>query len=187
MEKAYQGLERRQADNFKKRAYSLAEIMVVVAILAILVGIATPTFSTHILRARTSEAVATMGLIRQAEREYFSKHNNYLPVAAGNLKNDPGYSPPGLGINVGTPQYFSNAAYSVAVPGSSTHFTTAPTTPVDFVISTNGNASIQCSGINTDCAVKQTKVQTCQLEMDNTGRIFICYKNCTVAANWQAW
>jgi len=172
------------ADNFKKRAYSLAEIMVVVAILAILVGIATPTFSTHIKRARASEAVATMGLIRQVEREYFSKHNAYLGVAGGDLKNDPGYSPPGLGINVGTPQYFSNAAYSVALTWTVSHFTTAPTTPVDFVISANGNTSIQCSGSITDCAVKKSIVDQFRLEMDNTGRVFFSHDG---GANWQSW
>jgi len=169
----------------KKKAFTLAEVMVVVGILGILVALATPGFRIHIFRARASEAIATMGLIREMEREYFSKHNAYLVVASPNLRNDPGHpTAPGLGIEVGTVQYFSNAAYSVALTWTVSHFTTAPTNPVDFLISANGNASVQCSGAITDCAVRANDIRNYRLEMDNTGRVVISYDSGT---NWQAW
>lgn len=166
-----------------KKGFSLIELLTVLLILGILASIATPLYMAHVQRARMSEAVATLALIRQAERDYFAKHNTYLAVASPNLSNDPEDSTPGLGIDVGTAQYFSNAAYSVAVPGASTHFTTPPTTPVDFVASVSGSASVACAGEDTDCAVRQADVSNYQLEMDNSGRIFVTFNG----TDWKAW
>lgn len=168
--------------------FTLIEIMTVLMILGVLLTISIPMFMVHTQRARAAEAVATLGLIREQEREYFARHNTYLSVASPNLPNAPDNATnPGLGINVSTAQGFSNSAYSVEVPGSSVHFTTAPTVPVDFVIKAQGSSSVQCSGSITDCAVRQSEVANYQLEMDNSWRVFICYNNCANAANWQSW
>jgi|GEM_PF-1175583 len=167
------------------KGFNLIEMLTVIVILGILLSISVPSFFVHIRRTRAAEAIATMELIRQAQREYFARHNAYLAVASPYLKNEPTDANPGLGIDVKTVHYFSNSAFSVAVPGASSHFTTVPTTPIDFVISALGSASNPCGA--SDCAARQADVATYELEMDNTGRAFICYGGCGTAANWSAW
>lgn len=170
-----------------KKSFTLIELAMVLLILGVLLTISTPMFLVHLYRGRASEAVAVMGLIRQGEREYFAKHNAYLDVDSPYISNGPEDSPEGLDIRIAAAQYFSRHAFSVDVPGSSTHFATAPTTPVDFVIKALGSASVQCSGAGTDCAVRQTEVINFELEMDNTGRVFVCYGTCADADNWKSW
>ena len=168
------------------RGFNLIEMLIVIVILSVLLSIAIPSYMVHLRRSRAAEAVATMELIRQAEREYFARHNSYLTVASPYLKNEPSNATnPGLAIDVKTVHYFLNSAFSVDVPGSSGHFTTLPTTPVDFVIRAIGANSTPCG--TSDCAARQVDVATYELEMDNTGRAFLCLGNCGVAANWSEW
>jgi len=155
----------------------MVEILVVLLIIGILAAVATPLYLAQTQRAKASEAVATMGMIRAAERDYFGRSNSYLNVSSGNLST-------ALGVNVGTSQYFSNAAYSVAqgAAGASGLFTTPGA--VDFVVTATGTASVPCSGNLTDCAIKAGDVADYLLEMDNSGRAFVSYNNGTA---WSAW
>jgi len=174
---------------FKKlKAFTLIELLIVLLILGILASIATPAYLRYVHRARASEAVAVLGMIRQAEREYYAKHNNYRDVASGNLRNDPeAASNQGMDIDVKTTQYFSNSAYSVnttqnGTSGTSTQFSDPPV--VDFSIYVDGSLSANCSGTITDCAVRDEDAAKYRLEMDNSGRIFVSYNNAT---NWTGW
>ena len=165
-----------------KQGFSMIEMLTVIVILGVLLSISVPSYLIHLRRTRAAEAVATMELIRQAEREYFARHNSYLSVSSPYLKNEPDAANPGLAIDVKTVHYFSNSAFSVAVPGASSHF---PTAPVDFVIRALGSASTPCG--TSDCAMRQADVATYELEMDNAGRTVVCFGNCGVATNWSNW
>ncbi len=147
------------------KGFSMIELLVVLLIIGILAAVAAPLYLAHTTRARASEAVATMGLIRQAEREYFTKHGGYLAVAAGSMANDPeAAANPGLGIDAGAAQYFSTPAYSVVVNNAA--FTDGTAT-ANFIITADGAASTQY--LNGAGARNFAQVATMKLEMDNSG------------------
>ena len=159
-----------------KRGFTLVEVMIVVAIIALLATIAAPGYMQVLRRGRAPEAIATMSTIRQGLRDYFINHGTYFDITAGNIDEAP---PSGVGYTVGIAQYFSEAAFSVdATPPAWTGSGIAPA-PVDFVISVDGSASVPCGA--SDCAMDQEMIDDFRLEMDNTGRVFISYD---AGANW---
>lgn len=193
----------------KNQGFTMVELLVVLVIVAILAAVATPLFIQNTKRAKASEAVATMGLIRQAERDYKINSDTYFDIKSGsqNIKSS---LPPkakitlsdgtvsgdyGLDINVGTAQYFSNKAFTVeaqgtgaalADPTGSANIFTNPA-PVDFIITATGDTAtlnVKCSGSETDCAVKGDEVKDYILKMDNSGRIAISYNSGTTWNNY---
>ena len=172
----------------KKNGFTLIEALIVVAVVALLAALATPGYLQHTRRARASEAIATMSMIRQSLRDYAIYHNgDYYDVGGGNVGNTlptsvssgvPAPSTAGVEVDVGIAQYFSTAAFSVdATSPSSTRFTSPG--PVDFIISVNGGNSVACG--TSDCALHNTAVSAFRVEMDNTARVFISYDSGT---NW---
>ncbi len=177
----------------KKRGFTLIEILLVVIIIGILASISAPMFLQHQKRAVASESVAAMALVRQALRDYFIVHDTYYDVGAGNIKNalptsvsagTPTPSSAGVDVDVNVAKYFSNAAYSIdATSPSSARFTNPPA--VDFLITVNGADSVACSStVQSDCAISPTAVSKMDLEMDNSGRIFVSYDN---GSNWTSY
>ena len=164
----------------RDRGYSLVEIMVVAGIIAILTRIAVPVYSQYTKRAKASEAVAAMAMIRQAARDYNINNNTYFDVASGNIQNVP---TSGLEVDVGVAQYFSNHSYTVNATSMTIphpRFTTPD--PVDFIITADGSASVACGGSN--CALHNGSVSGYRLEIDNSGRIFVSYDG---GANWSSY
>ena len=193
----------------KLAGFTMVELLVVLVIVAILAAVATPLYIANTRRAKASEAVATMGLIRQALRDFRVNNNTYfdIPVLAttGNIQNPlpplgainlgSGLVTPantyGVDVDTGIPQYFSNAAFSVQaagtgalpdVDGASNLLTNPPAQ--DFIITVAGSGSIGCStSVVANCAVKAGDINNGAsayvLEMDNTGRVAISYDNGT--------
>ncbi|MEI7635587.1 MAG: prepilin-type N-terminal cleavage/methylation domain-containing protein [bacterium] len=62
-----------------KRAFTLIELLIVVAIIAILAAIAVPNFLEAQTRAKVSRARADMRSMATALEVYFSDNNGYLP------------------------------------------------------------------------------------------------------------
>ena len=184
----------------KNKGFTMVELLVVLVIVAILAAVATPVYLANIQRARASEAIAAMSLLRQAQRDYRVNHVSYYDVAADKVQNplpekavdtsnghlnaaDVTAGTDGLAVDAATAQYFSNKAYTVdAADQTSERFTTPG--PVDFVIAANGSSSIACSGSVTNCAVKSSEVTNYRIEMDNSGRVFISYDGGT---KWSAY
>ena len=168
-----------------KQGFTIVELLVVLVIIAILAAVATPIYLNNANKARASEAIAALGLIRHAEREYRINNNTYFDVAAnaalGNIQGvlptvvnpangAPGNATDGLAINLGTTQYFSNGSYTVeasgtgALPtpaGSSGLFVAPPAQ--DFIISVTGNgaAVVAPFGQNRPCAAGLTDPANC--------------------------
>jgi len=75
-----------------KKGFTLLELLIVVVIIGILAAIATPQFFKAAERARASEGVNILGVIRSAQIRYYAEHakltNNitHLDVDVGNLK-----------------------------------------------------------------------------------------------------
>ena len=64
-------------------AFTLVELLVVLVIVAILAAVATPLYLQNTRKAKASEAVATLGLLRDAERDYRSQHDLYFDAKIG--------------------------------------------------------------------------------------------------------
>ena len=71
-----------------EQGFSLIELLVVVAIISILAGIAYPMYSTYITEARRNDAKTAMMEIMQQQESYYSNNNTYT----GDLSNLPQYS-----------------------------------------------------------------------------------------------
>ena len=195
---------------FSKKGFTLVELLVVLIIIGILAAVATPLYLQHTNRARVSEAVATMSLIRQAEREYNVNHNTYFDVVEaandGNIQNGlptsvllttgvPTPSTAGVDVNAGVTQYFSNSTFHVDAAGTDgltdadgrSGLFVGPNA-VDFIISVEGDNSDACANdTDANCSIHNGDVAGYELEMDNSGRIFVCYGTCGTAANWSAY
>jgi len=70
------------------KGFSLIELMIVVAIIAILAAIAIPSFLRFQMKSKTSEATANLGAIRTCEESYKAENDTYFdqgpaPVGAG--------------------------------------------------------------------------------------------------------
>jgi len=180
-------------DAKNKKGYTLAEILMVVAIISILASMAGPLYMQHVKRAVASEAVAMIALVRQSLKDYYINSGEYYDVASDHIQNAlpdsvtsgvPSPEDAGGDVDAGVAQYFSNHSFTVdATNPSSARFTNPPV--VDFLIVVNGADSVACSDVVTsNCAIKATSIADYDLEMDNSGRIFISYDNGT---QWRAY
>ncbi len=62
------------------KGFTLIELMIVVAIIAILAAIAIPQYRKFQLKSKTSEAKTNMGAIRTCEESYAAEHDRYYLV-----------------------------------------------------------------------------------------------------------
>ncbi len=74
----------------KRRGFTLIEMMIVVAIIALLATIAIPNYVSFQLRAKTAEAKLNLGAIRTCQEAYKAENDEYLVCAA-----NPGTVPAG--------------------------------------------------------------------------------------------
>ncbi|MGE0269536.1 MAG: type IV pilin protein [Candidatus Omnitrophota bacterium] len=175
-----------------KQGFTMVELLVVLVIIGILAAVATPIFLGNTQKAKASEAVATMSLIRQAQRDYFINNNSFVvPIGPGEIGLTPENK--GVAVNTGVAQYFANDAFEVKVASAATanlfkKDDGGPSQALDaqdFVIRVDGSKSIDCSsgaGASKNCALKKAEVKDFRLEMDNTGRAYVSYD---AGANWQ--
>jgi len=70
-------------DMDKQRGFTLIEIMITVAILAILAGIAVPQYADYVTRGQLPEAQAGLAAYRVAMEQYYQDNRNYGPGACG--------------------------------------------------------------------------------------------------------
>lgn len=76
----------------RPRGFTLIEIMIVVAIIAILAAIVMPSYSRYVQRGRLTEATSKLADLRTKMEQYFQDKRNYgisgtgcgVPVAANN-------------------------------------------------------------------------------------------------------
>lgn len=162
----------------RKHAFTMVELLIVLVIVGILAAVATPLYLANTRRAKMSEAVGAMGLIRQALRDYNIKTGDYLnSVDSGDIGLPP---PDGVDVDLGTVQYFSEQAYTVVAGGGAGTSSLFDPVAQDFLIQADGALALDCQddGFNNGaCAIKQTEVEEFFAEMDNTGRIYVQYEN----------
>lgn len=88
------------------RAFTLIELMVVVAIIGVLATIAMPTYKTFVCRSRQSEAKTILAAISVSQEVYRSEYDTYVPGALEDLAE--------LGMSVEGPR--SQYVYTVVTP-----------------------------------------------------------------------
>jgi prepilin-type N-terminal cleavage/methylation domain-containing protein len=73
----------------RQRGFTLIEVMIVVAIVAILAAIAIPSYRDYILRGRITDATNGLSTIRSDMERYFQDNRTYAAVAG-----PPAFTPP---------------------------------------------------------------------------------------------
>lgn len=86
------------SDIRRKNGFSLVEIMIVVAIIALLVAIGFPAYKIFVRKAKTAEAVSHLNMIRLLQESYRVENDTYLQLQ----QNPPG-SVPSIPVFWGNP------------------------------------------------------------------------------------
>lgn len=96
--------------------FTLIELMIVVAIIAILAAISLPSYNAHILRGKRAEGRNAVIDLAAREERYFSDNNRYTDALANLKYTDPASCTMG-GVQTETCKYTMSAAISGANDG----------------------------------------------------------------------
>jgi type IV pilus assembly protein PilE len=110
----------------RTRGFTLIELMVAVAIVAILAAIALPAYNDYILRSRIPDGTNALAALRARMEQYYQDNRSYLggPCAAASVSGK-GY----FSLQCGT---LSKTAYTITATG------TGPATGFVFTLDNTG-------------------------------------------------
>jgi len=77
----------------KSSAFTLIELMIVVAIVAFLAAISAPQYFKYLAKARQTEVVVNLASLHTAQQAYFAQYGRYTQVLLG--ENGLGWKPEG--------------------------------------------------------------------------------------------
>lgn len=66
-----------------QKGFTLIELMIVVAIIAILASVAMPLYTDYVIRSKTSEATSTLATLRVQMEQCFQDNRTYAPCNCG--------------------------------------------------------------------------------------------------------
>lgn len=96
----------------KKSGFSLIELMIVIAIIAVLSMIAVPNFMKYLAKAKRAEAYMQLSSIYAAQKTYWAEHGRYSTQLAG--QGGIGWSPEGYSGGGSGEKFY----YTYGFPGS---------------------------------------------------------------------
>lgn len=67
----------------KARGFTLIEVMITVAIVAILASVALPSYRNYVIRGKIPEATGNLGSKRVKMEQFYQDNRTYVPAAAG--------------------------------------------------------------------------------------------------------
>ncbi len=132
---------------FKRSSgFTLIELMIVVAIIGILAGIAYPAYTDYVTRAKRADGKAGLLSLQLAQEKYRANNVTYGTLAL-------------IEVTVTSP----DSHYTIAIPGTPTATSyTATATPLNFTDSTCGVFAVNNNGKTTSSTQTNTeKVQEC--------------------------
>jgi type IV pilus assembly protein PilE len=110
-----------------KRGFTLVEVMVTVAIVAILSAVAVPMYRDHVTRGRLAEAFAMLGSVQPTAEQFWSNNRTYVGLD---------------GLN-GFPRASQNFDFALSAADAASYRVTAtgkgPVQGFVFTIDQNGN------------------------------------------------
>jgi type IV pilus assembly protein PilE len=95
--------------------FTLIEVMIVVAIIAILSAIAIPSYSEYVIRSRLTEGVAALSSMRVKMEQYFQDNRTYVGACDAGTVATPPTGIPNFNITCPTP---TATSYSVLATGT---------------------------------------------------------------------
>lgn len=124
-----------------KRAFSLIELLIVIALIAILTAIATASYSTMQKKARDSRRIEDVKSIQNAYEQYFSDNNSTYPAGDGCVIGE-NYLPNGYPLDPksGSPYFLDD---TTTCPGGFSYCFCA-----ELEIE-SGNSANSCDGITS--------------------------------------
>jgi type IV pilus assembly protein PilE len=108
---------RRRGD--AQRGFTLLEVMIVVAIVAILAGVALPSYFDYVRRGQLPEASAALSDFRVKMEQYYQDNRNYGGLQCADV-GPPSWSAGNGTLNYGSAQFFS---YTCALSGGGQGYT----------------------------------------------------------------
>jgi len=135
----------------KKKGFTLVELMITVAILAVLATIAIPAYQNYINRAKQSDAIIGLKAAQMAQEQFFSENNRY----ASTIDILPGFNDTGAADNK-----FVKGDYTLTVSSANTApaFVIAATW-VDSGKGINDRWTISNTNINPVCDTSVSGIQ----------------------------
>ncbi len=128
--------------NKKLNGYTLAEILIVLAIIGILISMAVPMYMSQVSKAKTLEAQTHLNFVLQLEKSYYYVHSKYSESLS-----DIGYEPGKLVSEDGT------ANYKIEISSASSKgFVARATSVTDF----DSDGAFNVWEVNQDSQIKET-------------------------------
>ena len=101
--------------------FTLIEVMITVAIIAILAAIAVPSYNEYVQRARITEATSALSDMRNKMEQYFQDNRTWTPGA--------GITPPCNAGTVAPLPTSQNFMFACPVPTANTYLSSPPAMP----------------------------------------------------------
>jgi type IV pilus assembly protein PilE len=125
----------------RNKGFTLVELMIVVAIIAILSAVAIPAYNDYVLRGKIAEAMTNLSSLRTQMEQYYQDNRSY--------QNPPVAGPCGIGAAPLSTKYF---AYTCLSPTTET-----------YTITATGSGSMVAFGYNINQAnTRMTTIMTAQ-------------------------
>jgi type IV pilus assembly protein PilE len=115
-----------------QRAFTLIELMIVVAVIAILAAIAVPLYSDYILRARLTDATDALLAMQANMERYYQDNRTYKPIGSFQPPCTAGLPATSAGTFSLSCLSATDTAYTVKAQGS------GPTSGFSYTISDQG-------------------------------------------------
>ncbi|WP_192483221.1 MULTISPECIES: pilin [Cysteiniphilum] len=112
----------------KQKGFSLIELLIVIAIIAILTAIAIPMYTSYTERARLSEAYSFLGSDKTYVAEQINTNGGTLPTTftTGGSDKDGKYGSVALASGTGVITYTFNSEAGTVLSGSTVSLTPVP-------------------------------------------------------------
>ena len=91
----------------KQTGFTLIELMIVVAIIGALAGIAVPAYNEYIIRSRITHATSGLSAKRVQLEQFFQDNHTYFQAEGADPVTDPEISSPACNTDDATSTYFT--------------------------------------------------------------------------------